>query len=80
MDELFEILTLIQTKKVARFPIILFGSEFWKPLINFEQLLDWGMISPEDLDLFKLFDDVDEASQYLQNILTPDYLANSYNR
>ena len=80
LDEIFEILTLIQTQKVARFPIILFGSDFWKPLINFEQLLDWGLISSEDLDLFKLFDDVDEASQYLQNILTPEYLANSYNR
>ena len=80
LDELFEIFTLIQTKKVAKFPIILFGSDFWKPLINFKQLLDWGLINPEDLDLFKLFDDVDEASQYLQSILTPEFLENSYNR
>ncbi len=79
LDELFEILTLIQTKKVSQFPIILFGSEFWKSLINFEQLLDWGLINPEDLDLFKMFDDVNEASQYLKSILTPEYLANSYN-
>lgn len=80
LDEIFEILTLIQTHKVRTFPIILFGSEFWKPLINFQLLIDWGVINQEDLDLFKIFDDVDEASHYLQTILTPDFLANANNR
>jgi len=79
LDELFEILTLMQTKKVRLFPIILFGSEFWKPLINFQLLIDWGVISERDLDLFKIFDDVDEASDYLKNILTEDYLRNAIN-
>ena len=80
LDELFEILTLVQTKKVRKFPIVLFGSEFWKPLINFPMLIDWGLIHKDDLELFKIFDDVDEASNYLQGILTPDFLANAYNR
>ena len=79
LDELFEILTLMQTKKVRLFPIVLFGSEFWKPLINFQILIDWGVISEADLDLFKIFDDVDEASNYLKNILTEDYLRNAVN-
>ena len=74
LDEIFEILTLIQTKKVRKFPIVLFGSEFWKPLINFQLLIDWGLIHEEDLDLFKIMDDVDEASEYLQKILTPEFL------
>ena len=77
LDELFEILTLIQTKKVRKFPIILFGSEFWQPLINFQLLIDWGLIAPDDIHLFKIFDDVQEASDYLQSILTSDYLANA---
>ena len=78
LDEIFEILTLIQTKKVRKFPIVLFGSEFWKPLINFQLLIDWGLINEEDLDLFKIMDSTDEASEYLQKILTPEFL-NSVN-
>ena len=74
LDEIFEILTLIQTKKVRKFPIVLFGSEFWKPLINFQLLIDWGLIHEDDLDLFRIMDDVDEASEYLQKILTPEFL------
>ncbi len=80
LDELCEILTLIQTQKVRRFPIILFGREFWEPLINFQQLIDWGMIHEKDLDLFKFFDDPQEASDYLRATLTPDFLANAMNR
>ena len=80
LDELFEILTLMQTQKVRKFPIILFGSEFWKPLVDFQMLIDWGLILEEDLKLFKIMDDVDEASNYLQSTLTPDYLANANNR
>jgi uncharacterized protein (TIGR00730 family) len=74
LDEIFEILTLIQTKKVRKFPIVLFGSEFWKPLINFQLLIDWGLIHENDLDLFKIMDDIDDASDYLQKILTPEFL------
>jgi len=53
LDELFEILTLIQTHKTSAVPIILYGKEFWEKLINFDALIDMGMISPEDVDLFK---------------------------
>ncbi|MDR2769381.1 MAG: TIGR00730 family Rossman fold protein [Puniceicoccales bacterium] len=80
LDELFEILTLMQTHKVRKFPILLFGSEFWDKVINFQILIDWGVMSPKDVELFRIFDDVDEASKYLQSILTPDYLANASNR
>ena len=62
MDELFETLTLIQTKKLNKqMPIILYGKEFWEDLINFEQFIKWGVISPKDLELFKIVDDVDDA-------------------
>lgn len=53
MDELFETLTLIQTQRAAAMPVILFGEEFWRKIINFEALADEGTISPEDLKLFK---------------------------
>ena len=46
-------------------PIYLFGREFWDGLINFEQFINWGVISPDDLDLFKIVDSVDEAYESL---------------
>ncbi len=57
LDELFEVMTLVQTKKALPVPIILFGSSYWKRLINFEVLVEEGAISPEDLDLFQFTDD-----------------------
>ena len=66
MDELFETLTLVQTGKVGVKPtIVLFGSEFWNNVINFDTFVEWGMISPEDLDLFKIIDDIDEAADFI---------------
>lgn len=66
LDELFETLTLIQTKKVRKMPpIVLFGSEFWNSIIDFDALVNWGTISPEDLDLFRIIDSVDEAFDYI---------------
>ncbi len=53
LDELFETLTLIQTQRAAPMPVILFGEEFWRKIINFEALADEGTISHKDLDLFK---------------------------
>lgn len=77
MDELFELLTLIQTRKIhKKIPIILFGSEFWDSFLNFQLLVDWGVIKKEDLNLFKVCDDVDEAFEYLKGILTTEYLLN----
>jgi len=63
LDELFESLTLIQTGKVLHFPVVLFDSDYWRPLVDWIQggLLPQGMISPEDLDLLLLTDDPAEA-------------------
>ena len=66
MDELFGTLTLIQTNKLQKkMPIYLYGKEFWEGLINFEKFVEWGVISPRDIDLFKLVDSVDEAMESL---------------
>ena len=73
MDELFETLTLIQTKKINKsIPIYLFGKDFWSGLINFNQFVEWGVISPDDLKLFKIVDTVDEAFQAVTKDLTQD--------
>lgn len=63
MDELFEALTLVQTRKVTSFPVVLMGTEFWGGLIGWikDTLVSSGKISPADLDLVHLTDDVDEA-------------------
>ncbi len=62
MDELFEALTLIQTKKIGKeIPIYLYGKTFWEELINFEKFLEWGVISEQDLGLLKIVDEVDQA-------------------
>lgn len=70
LDEFFEALTLIQTKKIAQFPIILMGKSYWGGLLDWikETLLETNeTISREDLDLFYLADTVDEAVQYIEN-------------
>ena len=70
LDELFEILTLVQTKKIKRpLPIVLFGKEFWNKLINFETLVEFGTISPEDLNLVHLSDQVEDAFQFITSKL-----------
>lgn len=71
MDELFETLTLVQTKKIEKVPpIVLFGSEFWNDVLNFDALVEWGTISPEDVKLFKIVDTVEEAHDYIVDCLT----------
>jgi uncharacterized protein (TIGR00730 family) len=76
MDELFETLTLVQTKKITDAPpIVLFGSEFWNSVVNFDALVEWGTISPEDLDLFKIVDTVEEARDYIIEQLTARFLS-----
>ena len=70
LDELFEKLTLIQTKKIKKtLPIVLFGKEFWNKLINFETLVEFGTISPEDLNLVHLSDQVEDAFQFITSKL-----------
>jgi uncharacterized protein (TIGR00730 family) len=68
LDELFEIMTLIQTKKIEPIPIILYGKDYWEPLIEFFEkslLKKFKTISPEDLELFQLVDSVDEAFKFI---------------
>ncbi|VAW09823.1 FIG00650312: hypothetical protein [hydrothermal vent metagenome] len=67
LDELFEALTLIQTSKIEKFPIILVGSEFWKGLFEWVKntMLEVGNISPNDLDLIKLADTEDEVVEII---------------
>ncbi len=66
LDEMFEALTLIQTKKIKNFPIVVMGSEFWGEMRQFiDAMLADGTISPEDLDLIKWTDSVDEAIAHL---------------
>lgn len=70
MDEFFQILTLVQTKKVQQIPIILFGSDFWQPIMDYSKnvLLDqFQTISPEDLNLFQIIDSVDECVEVIKN-------------
>ena len=61
MDELFEVMTLVQTGKSRKRPILLFGREFWTKVINFETLVEAGMISPEDVELFEYVETAEEA-------------------
>lgn len=66
MDELFETLTLIQTKRMEPVPVILFGDDFWNTMFNFQALADYGTISPNDTDLFKIVETADEAWAIIQ--------------
>jgi hypothetical protein len=61
LDELFETLTLIQTRKVEPIPVLLFGQTFWERIVNFDALVEEGTISPEDLDLFVYVETAEEA-------------------
>ncbi|MCA4898840.1 MAG: TIGR00730 family Rossman fold protein [Bacteroidota bacterium] len=80
IDELSEALTLIQTKKIGRFPIVLVGKKFWSGMIDWikEVLVDEKMISPEDLDLFSIVDTPEDAVQviddfYAKYLLSPNF-------
>ncbi|RMF10285.1 MAG: TIGR00730 family Rossman fold protein [Alphaproteobacteria bacterium] len=66
LDEVMEILTLIQTRKVTKkVPIVLFGREFWDRVVDFNALVEFGTISRSDLDLFKVSDSLDETFAYI---------------
>ncbi len=75
MDELFEILTLAQTQKLAKkILVVIYGSEYWNRLINFQTIVDAGTISPEDLELFKIVDSPEEGFEFLRDGLTKYHL------
>jgi uncharacterized protein (TIGR00730 family) len=61
LDELFEVITLVQTKKARPVPIVLFGSSYWKRLLNLDVMLEDGVISPEDMHLFHYIDEPQAA-------------------
>lgn len=61
MDELFETLTLIQTGRMERIPLILFGEKFWRTMVNFDALADFGTIAPDDIKLLNFVETADEA-------------------
>ena len=65
LDEMFELLTLVQTGKVRPLPILLFGRDFWSRMVNFQGLADEGVISPHDLDLIHWSEDAEEAWEFV---------------
>lgn len=67
LDELFETLTLIQTRKIKPLPVVLIGKEYWNRLIDFNFLVEEGAITKEDLALFKIVDHVEEAWDVLKD-------------
>jgi uncharacterized protein (TIGR00730 family) len=75
LDEMTEILTLAQTRKLeSKIVIVLYGSEFWNEILNFKALIKHGVISESDMDLFKFADTPEHALQILQQDLTRSYL------
>ncbi len=73
-DELFEILTLVQTRKAPQVPVVLFDSVYWKKAVGFEAMVEAGVIAASDLNLFRFADSAEETWQHLfdvQNASTP---------
>jgi uncharacterized protein (TIGR00730 family) len=67
LDELCEALTLIQTRKIRNFPVVLVGTEYWQPFIALiREMISMGAVGENDLDLFKVTDDLDEAMRHLE--------------
>jgi uncharacterized protein (TIGR00730 family) len=67
LDEMFELLTLIQTGKVRPLPILLFGRDYWNRVVNFEAMVEEGVIAPHDLDLIHWCEDAEEAWEFVMN-------------
>jgi uncharacterized protein (TIGR00730 family) len=74
-DELFEILTLAQTDKLAKkILVVIYGSEYWNKLINFQAMIDAGTIAAKDLELFKMVDSSEQGFEFLRDGLTQHHL------
>ena len=69
LDELFETLTLIQTKKIEPLPVLMFGRSFWEKMINFPYMVEQGVINPEDIELFQYVETAEEAWELIRNSL-----------
>src|SRR5271157_6099875 len=75
LDEFFEIVTLAQTEKLAKkIVIVIYGSDYWKKIVNFEAMVEAGVISPPDLELFKMSDSPEESFEFLKEGLTKYHL------
>ncbi|MGA9672442.1 MAG: TIGR00730 family Rossman fold protein [Terracidiphilus sp.] len=75
LDEMFEILTLAQTQKLAKkITVVIYGSEYWKKVFNLDVLVDTGAISPKDIELFQYADTPEQAFEMLRHGLTQNYL------
>lgn len=75
LDELFEILTLAQTRKLAKkILVVIYGREYWDRLLNFQTMIDAGAISAKDLELFKIVDSPEEGYEFLRDGLTKHHL------
>ena len=75
LDEMFEILTLAQTQKLAKkITVVIYGSEYWKKVFNLDVLVDTGAISPKDIELFQFADTPEQAFDLLKQGLTQNYL------
>jgi uncharacterized protein (TIGR00730 family) len=76
LDEMFEILTLTQTQKLAKkITVVIYGSDYWKKVFNLQVLVDTGAISPKDIELFQFADTPEQAFEMLRKGLTENYLA-----
>jgi len=81
LDELFEILTLAQTQKLAKkILVVIYGSQYWKSVLNFQALVDTGTISEEDLDLFRFVDSPEEGFEFLRDGLSKYHLGHEPRR
>jgi len=78
MDELFEILTLAQTDKLAKkILVVIYGSEYWNRIINFQAFVDAGTVAPEDINQFKIADSPEDAFEFLRDGLTKYHLGDA---
>jgi uncharacterized protein (TIGR00730 family) len=81
LDEMFELLTLAQTKKLAKkITIVIYGTEYWKQMINLELLVEKGAIAPGDLELLEFADTTEDAFRILKDGLTENHLESDYER
>ncbi|OEJ67088.1 LOG family protein [Magnetovibrio blakemorei] len=75
LDEFFELMTLVSTRKMGKaMPVILYGSDYWKEILNLDAMVKFGTISPSDLELFHCSDSVDDAYDYLTKMLSEHHL------